>query len=224
MIRLSQNILKHHVFHRVTTELGPLHALVLLDLTMTADGQRGVLADFQPTTLKHLTDTPDTILADLIRIGAITVEHGDLTVVDWFDFLPGEHTALHRAANHRRMMAERWTQPKEKPVHPVEKVASPPKPDPISPQAIIDLYHKHLPDNPSVRVISENTKSTLRARIREDRDRLLLEWWEQYFKYAGSCDWLTGRIEGSGNRKPFKADFQWLIGPQNMEKVINGRY
>ena len=121
---------------------------------------------------------------------------GGLRILDWSDFLPTSGAAVATA------------------------VAMPAR-DAVPYQAIVDAYHAALPDNPRVRVLSPATKGAIKGRWTEDQERRTLEWWQQYFTYAGGCAFLTGK--GGGDR-PFFADFQWLVGPKNMEKVINGRY
>ena len=41
----------------------------------------------------------------------------------------------------------------------------------------------------------------------------------EYFKLVESSDYLTGRTS-----RKFKADFLWLIRPENVEKVLSGKY
>jgi hypothetical protein len=37
-------------------------------------------------------------------------------------------------------------------------------------------------------------------------------------------EFLTGQTEGRNGRKPFIADLEWLMRPQNFAKVIEGKY
>jgi hypothetical protein len=84
---------------------------------------------------------------------------------------------------------------------------------------ILKIYHKTLPELPQVRAFTEPIKKRLQARWKEDPTRQDLAWWENYFKQVAESAFLTGQ-----NDKGWRADFDWLIGPQNMGKVLNGRF
>jgi hypothetical protein len=87
-------------------------------------------------------------------------------------------------------------------------------------QQIVAAYHTHMADAgcPRVRVLSEATRANVRSRWNEDKSRQDLGWWDQYFAYCAGCPLLIGTATD------WRADFAWLVGPKNMEKVINGRY
>lgn len=91
-------------------------------------------------------------------------------------------------------------------------------------KAIIDEYHKAMPENPRVRVMSDTTTGYIRQRWNEDKDRQKLAWWTEFFTYANSCPFLVGKVAPSEGRKVFFADLQWLVKPTNFEKVVNGKY
>ena len=80
---------------------------------------------------------------------------------------------------------------------------------------IIGLYHQLLPECAQVVTWTEYLQGRLRARWREHPD---LEWWKRYFEYVSRSDFLMGRV------REFKVDLDWVIGPKNMAKIINGRY
>jgi hypothetical protein len=107
-----------------------------------------------------------------------------------------------------------------------ERVNAPAGPPPCPQQAIVAAYHDELPTLPRVRVVSDTTAAALRKRWREEPERQTLEWWRAYFAYVReSCPFLVGNCEPGPNRNaPFQADFSWLVGPKNFEKVVNGRY
>lgn len=90
-------------------------------------------------------------------------------------------------------------------------------------QQIVAAYHRHMAEAGCnrVRTLSEATRGAVRSRWNEDKERQSLEWWDQYFQYAAGCPFLVGQ---GGGERPFYADFTWMVGPKNMEKVINGRY
>ena len=92
------------------------------------------------------------------------------------------------------------------------------KPKPCRHQAVIDAYHSCCPSLPRVESWNEASQRVLTARWREKRERQDTEWWERYFRRVHLSDFLTGRV------KDFVATLNWLIGPRNMEKVLNGAY
>lgn len=89
--------------------------------------------------------------------------------------------------------------------------------------AIIALYHEILPTLRRVRDWTPARQKLLRQRWREKVERQSLDWWDDFFRYVASCDWLMGRIPGRGG-KPFDCDLEWLIRPTNFVKVLEGRY
>lgn len=92
--------------------------------------------------------------------------------------------------------------------------ATPPCPH----QEIVTLFSERLPVLPSVRVMTDKRKRMLAARWREDKERQSIDWWERYFDYVNGCSFLLGS-DGS-----WQANFDWLINPSNMAKVIEGNY
>jgi hypothetical protein len=83
---------------------------------------------------------------------------------------------------------------------------------------IVEAYHTILPFLPQVQVIDKHTRANVRNRWLEDSQRWELAWWEEFFKFVGESDFLSGRA------KDFKASFSWLMGPKNFAKVLNGTY
>lgn len=104
--------------------------------------------------------------------------------------------------------------------------------------ALIDLYAKRLPELPQPRKslwqASKNAVA-MRARWRwvmtacyESGERAGnrmatntdegLAWFDRYFSYVSTSDWLTGR------KKEWSADLGWLVNASNFEKVMQGNY
>lgn len=109
-----------------------------------------------------------------------------------------------------------------------------PSPPPCPHDAIRDLYHECLPELPRTVTWGRNRQMLLKARWRETWERLrekekphtlpdLLEWWREYFARVRASPFLLGKVTG-GQGKPFVADLEWLIRPENYAKVIDGRY
>jgi hypothetical protein len=102
-------------------------------------------------------------------------------------------------------------------------------------QAIVDLYHKHCPDLPRVKVLSAKRKAHLRSRwktfdvvrgigapgealelIKFDN----LENWERYFKFiTDKCPFMTGK-----NDRAWVADFDFCIRESAMVSVMENKY
>lgn len=82
---------------------------------------------------------------------------------------------------------------------------------------IIDLYHKLLPTLPTVRVRTR-IYTTLKSRIKEAKERQTVTWWRDYFLQVQASDFLMGR------NSDWRANLDWLTGPKNMSKVLNGNY
>jgi len=89
---------------------------------------------------------------------------------------------------------------------------------------VIELYHRLLPDLPRVQIWSKKRKSYLESRWKEDVDRQSLAWWEDYFGIVSKSPFLLGKAEQRNGDKSFKADLEWLILPNNLPKVLEGRY
>ena len=83
---------------------------------------------------------------------------------------------------------------------------------------IVAVYHEVLPELRAVRVWNAGREKKLRSRWREDKSRQSLEWWRSYFESVRQSDFLMGR------KTDWAADFDWLICPTNMAKVLEGKY
>jgi len=96
-----------------------------------------------------------------------------------------------------------------------EKPASVP---PCPHKDIVAIYHEVLPELRAVKVWNSTREKRLRARWREDKARQTLDWWRKYFESVRASDFLMGR------KADWSGDFDWLICPTNMAKVLEGRY
>ena len=84
-------------------------------------------------------------------------------------------------------------------------------------EKIKEFYHSLCPNLPRVRVLSDNRKKTIRARLKQYGGRL--HDFEQLFKKAGQSSFLNG-----DNNRQWKADFDWLLNEANMTKTLEGKY
>jgi hypothetical protein len=94
------------------------------------------------------------------------------------------------------------------------------KPDPCPHQAIVDEYHRILPELAGIRDITDKRKTALRARWRSHKRFQNLDWWRDFFETVRESDFLMGRIPG----KSWQADFDFLIRSDKFQKIIEGGY
>lgn len=97
-------------------------------------------------------------------------------------------------------------------------------PSPCPHQAIIDLYHAHLPTLPRIREWTPARQQALRARWRERPKRQSLEWWKKFFLYVDKSDFLTGRGGRSNGHAKWECSLPWLLKAENFAKVVEGHY
>lgn len=100
-------------------------------------------------------------------------------------------------------------------------------------QAVIDLYHKHLPTLRRVEVWNSSRAAYLRQRWREVAEDLsksnaiqasdILAWWSEFFDHVGKSKFLTGRVNSKDGRA-FTADLEWILKASNFAKIIEGKY
>lgn len=79
-----------------------------------------------------------------------------------------------------------------------------------------DEHHKvRLP------LSSERAKS-LKARVKELGNNL--DGWKVYLQKISASDFLTGKTEPTGGRKPFALSFDWATNATNFQKIMEDRY
>jgi hypothetical protein len=83
---------------------------------------------------------------------------------------------------------------------------------------IIEAYHQHLPQLPTIQVWDDQSAKRLRQRWRQDPKCQSIDFWVEYFKWVAQSRFLMGQVND------FQADLHWLVRPTNFAKVINGRY
>ena len=94
--------------------------------------------------------------------------------------------------------------------------------NPCPAERIVDLYHEKLPMCRRVEQLTPNRRASLRARWHNELPTL--EAFGNYFDDVAASRFLTGRAGSHGDRKPFVADFDWLLKPSNLVKVLEGKY
>ena len=85
---------------------------------------------------------------------------------------------------------------------------------------IVSLYHEICTSLPKVKALTDTRKRYLRARWKEHPG---MDFWRELFEKVEASDFLTGRAD-YGNRKPFIANFEWIIRPNNFAKILEGIY
>lgn len=97
-------------------------------------------------------------------------------------------------------------------------------------QAVIDLYHQHLPTLRKVEVWNAARQGYLKQRWREVAAELpnrtavdVLTWWAEFFQHIAKSKFLTGRIQHKDGRA-FAADLEWILKPSNFAKIVEGKY
>jgi hypothetical protein len=106
-----------------------------------------------------------------------------------------------------------------------EKTAQIPEPpEPIAPGRdpyadILEAYNRILPELTRAEKITGSRSKTLALRISEDTARKDIRWWEEYFAKVRNYPWLMGN-----NPNNWKVAFDWLIGEDGMQKVLEGGF
>ena len=85
----------------------------------------------------------------------------------------------------------------------------------VRPEKIAELYNRLCKNLPQVRLLSETRKKAIRARTKEYDT----ETFRTLFTKANASAFLTGK-----NPRGWVADFDWLIKPANIPRVLEGYY
>jgi len=99
-------------------------------------------------------------------------------------------------------------------------------------QHIADLWDQTLPELRAPVVWSESRAAAVRARWREmaghnhwKTQEEGVEWFARLLRKIRESPFLMGRVPSRDkNQKPFALTFDWLFGPKNFLKVIEGQY
>lgn len=81
---------------------------------------------------------------------------------------------------------------------------------------IVELYHAICTSYPKLRAIEGNRQKLIAGRWKKYRT---LDAFRELFEKAEASDFLKG-----DNDRGWTADFDWLIRPTNMSKVLEGKY
>lgn len=92
-------------------------------------------------------------------------------------------------------------------------------------EQIVEAYSAILPGLLPVQRLTDARRKALAARWREDKERQTLSWWNDYFERVRASDFLMGRCPPTqGRATAWQADFDWLLKPANLQKVVEGKY
>jgi hypothetical protein len=92
-------------------------------------------------------------------------------------------------------------------------------------QSILDLYHEILcPPLPRCEVLTAKRQGQIRQRWQDEKDGLPnLDEWRNFFQHVKASPFLTGQV-ASKDRRPFRADIEWLTNATNYAKIAEGKY
>lgn len=90
---------------------------------------------------------------------------------------------------------------------------------PVPYSAIVDLFHKHCPKLPAVKMLNNTRRSALRTRWYERPEHSTLDFWDAFFRRVGRSAFLNG-----ASSRGWRAGFDWLLCPRNFAKVLEGNY
>ena len=93
-------------------------------------------------------------------------------------------------------------------------------------EKIIELFKTKCTSLVQPRIVTDATKGMIADRWRQDEKHQDLAFWEKYFDYCESLDFLAGRTSPNPNRseKPFRVGLEWIVKSANFAKIINGNY
>jgi hypothetical protein len=94
---------------------------------------------------------------------------------------------------------------------------------------VLELWHTTLPTLSKVVAFTDKRKKKLQKSWREvsteskwESEEQGLEWFEHYFSYYKSSDFLMGRTDNNGRH--WQANFEWAITHENLVKVWEDKY
>lgn len=105
---------------------------------------------------------------------------------------------------------------------------------------LLALYHEHMPNNPKVRLLTEQRKKHIRARWMDSGlldcqpfDRFAkhpdarangLKAWGLFFAVCGRSKFLTNQTHRAEGHENFRVDLDWMMNPTNFAKILEDKY
>jgi len=91
-----------------------------------------------------------------------------------------------------------------------------------SPEMLVDLWNRLAhPNFPRVKIMTETRRRHIRARLAAHPDK---QFWIDTFNQINSSRFLRGEGPSRGVGGPWRADFDWIMNPSNLVKVLEGVY
>lgn len=96
----------------------------------------------------------------------------------------------------------------------------------IDPNVVVEIYRRVLPELSDIRELTQARKDAIEARaenamkVNKVKREELEGWFETYFQRVSQSSFLMGR---TGKNK-WRAYFDWLFKPSNVNKVLEGNY
>lgn len=88
--------------------------------------------------------------------------------------------------------------------------------DPVPYAEIVELYHSICTSFPKLRAVEGNRRKQIAARWKKYKG---IDAFRELFERTEASDFLKGE-----NERGWSADFDWLMRPTNMSKVLEGKY
>ncbi|MBK1782542.1 hypothetical protein JHL22_15120 [Advenella sp. WQ 585] len=103
-------------------------------------------------------------------------------------------------------------------------------------QEIVDLYHKHMPENPKVKILDNKRIRAITEKWNEaatSNNKPFgyqtvedgLKAWEVFFEICNDSDFLTGKVApGPGRTIPFIAELDFLVSDKGFKGCLENKY
>lgn len=145
--------------------------------------------------------------SELVRL-ELYIDAGHLAeILKSADFLPAAHGELEE--NEKKQIS------KEKNPTPVKR--------------IFELYLEKCPELTQHTILTVTMQTAIRQRylwVMKNKQfteaSQALEWFSQFFTLVHQTDFLCGRK--NDDKRPWKADLNWLMNESNFDKILSGRY
>jgi hypothetical protein len=196
--------------------------------------------DSQIARAGEWTGDPAVFVEAVVAAGFLDRGDGVLTVHDWLEFCgPLIVKRLERKDERRTMSAERRTKLAEvMPTQPTQPnltnqtkdirppdppiPAEKPKNDQPTPEMLVDFWNRSAhPNLPRIKVLTDTRKRHITARLRDNPDK---KFWMETIERVNKSQFLRGEGKSRDNGPPWRADFDWVLNPQNLAKITEGNY
>jgi len=99
-----------------------------------------------------------------------------------------------------------------------DKIEKKQESDTIPYEKIVGTYNSHCQSLTKVVKLTDARKKSMRARWNENQAYQCAQFWIDFFTQVNQSSFLTGKDT------KWKADFDWLMKPNNFTKVLEGGY